>query len=86
MNNFALNFVQILVVVLNMAILGRAILSWVAPNNTGPLSAALYQITEPILAPIRKIMPSTGMFDLSPMIAVFMLDMVIFPLIKSLLA
>jgi YggT family protein len=51
----------------------RAILSWfpnIDPRN--PLIEFLYQVTEPILSPIRSIMPRT-MIDFSPMIATFIL-------------
>jgi YggT family protein len=59
--------------VLAMLVFVRAILSWfpnIDPRN--PLIEALYQVTEPILAPIRSIMPRT-MLDFSPMIATFIL-------------
>ncbi|KPK46889.1 MAG: hypothetical protein AMJ77_04900 [Dehalococcoidia bacterium SM23_28_2] len=62
------------------AILLRVILSWAAlafsidPRN--PLVAALYEITEPILAPIRSIMPRIGMIDLSPFVAMILLEFI----------
>lgn len=33
----------------------------------------LYRVTEPIIDPIRKVMPQTGMLDLSPMAAIIVL-------------
>ena len=51
----------------------RALLSWfpnIDPRN--PLVEILYQLTEPILAPIRSLMPRT-MLDFSPMIASILL-------------
>lgn len=39
-----------------------------------PLIQALNQITEPILEPIRRIMPRLGMIDLSPLIAILLLQ------------
>jgi YggT family protein len=59
--------------VLALLIFARAILSWfpnIDPRN--PLVEFLYQVTEPLLAPIRSIMPRT-MLDFSPMIASFIL-------------
>ncbi|MDG6897186.1 hypothetical protein A6A19_04055 [Actinobacillus delphinicola] len=49
-----------------------AILSWFnrAPN---PLQYILYQLTEPVLKPIRRILPNTGMIDFSPMVLAFIL-------------
>lgn len=71
-----LNFVNILVFVLWGAILARVIISWI-PIGEGspfmPIVRVIYQITEPILAPIRSVLPNTGMLDLSPMIAMLLL-------------
>ena len=55
-----------------LLIIARVILSWVAsPASRNPLVQLVRQVTEPILAPIRSILPRTGMFDLSPMVALF---------------
>ena len=56
-----------------IAIIARALLSWFNMDPRSPLIQALNQITEPILDPIRRIMPRLGMIDLSPMIAIFLL-------------
>lgn len=85
MSSFLGNFFNLLVISLNVAILGRVVMSWVSPNGGDPLSAMLYQVTEPFLAPIRRVLPSAGMFDLSPMVAVLVLDMVILPVVQSIL-
>ena len=42
----------------------RAILSWVSQGHN-PVEAVLHQLTEPMLAPIRRILPPMGGFDLS---------------------
>ncbi len=55
------------------AIFIRALLSWVNPDPYNPLARALDQITEPILAPLRRVVPRIGMVDLTPMIAIFIL-------------
>jgi YggT family protein len=61
--------------VLTIAVFIRVLLSWIPnldPRN--PVIEFIYGITEPILAPIRSIMPRTMMFDFSPMIAIFVLQ------------
>lgn len=63
--------------IMQFAIIGRAILSWFDRTGQNPLSQVLIQLTEPIIAPIRQIMPRTGFIDLSPMIAIFALLIVI---------
>ena len=49
-----------------------AILSWFRRGND-PLSYLLYQLGEPVLAPIRRLLPKTGMIDFSPMVLAFIL-------------
>jgi YggT family protein len=68
------NFVELLTLVLTLLILGRVLVSWAQPTGGGGLTAFLYQVTEPILAPIRRIIPATGGFDWSPMIAILLLS------------
>ena len=43
-----------------------AILSWVNPHS--PITPVVYQLTEPLLRPIRRVVPRLGGFDISPMI------------------
>jgi YggT family protein len=52
-------------------IFGRVLLSWVRLSPYHPVAEWIYRLTEPVLAPIRNMMPQTGMFDWSPMIAMF---------------
>jgi YggT family protein len=55
-----------------LLIIARVILSWVAsPTSRNPVVQLIRQVTDPILEPIRSILPRTGMFDLSPMVALF---------------
>ncbi len=59
-----------------MAIILRAILSWFPIDSRNPLVAFLHDITEPILAPIRQVMPRLGMVDLSPLVAIILIQLV----------
>ena len=57
----------------------RIILSWFPMNPAGPLASVtqvLFRITEPVLGPVRRIVPSLGPFDISPIIVVFLLGIV----------
>ena len=55
-----------------LLIVARVILSWVAsPTSRNPVVQIIRQATDPILLPIQSILPRTGMFDLSPMVALF---------------
>lgn len=59
--------------ILGFAIFARAILSWFPIDRNGPVVRALAAITDPILDPLRKVIPSIGMIDITPMIAMFLL-------------
>ena len=63
-------------------ILINIILSWVAPGTHHPAAALLYQLTEPVMQPFRKLIPPMGGIDLSP-ILVFLSINVVQILIKS---
>jgi YggT family protein len=58
------------------AIFIRIILSWVGMDPQNPVVVFLHEITEPILAPIRRFMPRMGMLDLSPMVAIILLSLI----------
>ncbi len=53
-------------------LLARSILSWVRPDPYheiwGPVTRFVYQVTEPVLAPIRRRLPPSGGMDFSPLI------------------
>jgi YggT family protein len=68
--------VCLIALVLTIAIFARAILSWFNMDPRSPLIQILDSITEPILEPIRRIMPRLGMIDLSPLIAILLLQFV----------
>lgn len=76
MSEFLVQFIYILTYVLSLAIFARAILSWFPVNPDNPLVSILVQITEPILAPLRRVVPRVGMFDFTPMVAIVLLLLV----------
>ena len=74
---FLMNFIRFVVFGLELLILARVLLSWVDPGGRGQLAAFIIQTTEPILAPIRRALPRTGMFDLSPLIVILVLGIIL---------
>ena len=76
-------FVYYLCRILTYAIFARAILSWFMPRRQNLLMLLLDDITEPLLAPLRRVIPRLGMFDLSPLVAIGILYII--PLLLSLL-
>lgn len=56
-------------------VLAQVIMSWIQSMQTSPLYAALSYITQPILWPVRKKLPSPGGFDLSPLVVLLALKL-----------
>ncbi|MBV1872814.1 MAG: YggT family protein, partial [Gammaproteobacteria bacterium] len=70
--------VGVLGLVLNFffwAILIQVVLSWVAPQSNNPAVALIHQITEPIMAPARKLVPAMGGMDFSPIITFMLIQL-----------
>jgi YggT family protein len=70
---FFANFLQFLLMALWALIFGRMIMSWVDPTGRNQVTAFLFQATEPILAPVRRMLPQTGMIDWSGFIVLIVL-------------
>jgi len=75
------NFISAVAEVINIiltlfmyVIIARAILSWVSPDPYNPIVQMLYKVTEPVLSPIRRLVPMwRAGLDLSPMIAILII-------------
>ncbi len=71
------SFKEIVEIVFNIfvfAVFARAILSWFDPGNYNPASSLLQSLTEPLLGLCRKIIPGLGGIDLSPLVALVLLQ------------
>ena len=73
MEAFARNFLSLFIMALIVLIFGRVLVSWVDPSGRNAASAFIIQTTEPILAPVRRMLPKTGMIDFSPTIVLLIL-------------
>ena len=71
------NCVQLLAFVLWFLLIARVVLSWTNPGGGGGLVAFVYQATEPILAPIRRVLPPAGGMDWSPLVAMLLLGVIL---------
>lgn len=70
-----IGLINLALMIFELLILGRVLLSWfpnVDPSN--PLIRVVYDVTEPILRPVRNMMPQTGMFDLSPIVVLLIIQ------------
>ena len=76
MIQFIALFIHYLATALQIALVCRVLISWfnIGPSNSFyPIISIINQITEPVLAPIRKLLPNFGMLDLSPMAAILLM-------------
>ena len=62
-----------LIVLLIMLIFITSLLSWVQPDPRNPMVKLLHGIVDPVLHPIRVLLPSTMGMDFSPMVAILIL-------------
>ena len=76
MSHVLANFVTMLAAVLSLLIRLRVVLSWTNADGCGGFTAFVYQATEPILGPIRRVLPPMGGLDWSPFIAIIVLSLV----------
>jgi len=66
-------FIHYLCRILAITIFIRAILSWFTVNRYNFFIIILDNVVEPILSPLRRIVPRLGMFDITPLLAIFIL-------------
>jgi len=69
-------FVNLLFLGLTIVIFGRVLLSWIPTRLPWGLNDFIFSVSEPILAPIRRVLPMAGGMDLSPLVALVLLQFV----------
>ena len=76
MSSLICNLLQLYVI----ALFARVILSWfpISPGSTmASIFRFLIQVTEPVLGPVRRIIPPLGAFDLSPLVVLLLAELLI---------
>ena len=85
---FLLALVQLLLTLLSLytwVIIIRALISWVSPDPRNPIVQLLSKLTEPVLRPLRRLLPphKTGNIDVSPILAILLIQLVRYTIIYS---
>jgi YggT family protein len=80
--------VQLVLTLLSLytwVIIIRALISWVSPDPANPIVRLLARLTEPVLAPLRRLLPprSTGGLDLSPILAILAIQLVRYTIVYT---
>lgn len=68
--------IQAVVNIFSLLILARIFMSWLQPDPYNPIVQFLHNVTEPFLAPVRKILPPAGMFDFSPIVVLILAQII----------
>ncbi len=72
---FLISFFDLLFTLLGFAIIARALVSWVPIDRYHPVVRILDQITDPILAPLRRVIPPIGgAIDITPIVALILIQ------------
>ena len=82
MSDVIVNFIRLLAMFLWLMLIARVLMSWTNPRGGGGLTAFVYQMTEPFLAPIRRLLPPTSGVDWSPLIAMLLLGVIVRVLVR----
>lgn len=80
------NFISWLLDIYTWIIIAAALISWVSPDPRNPIVKFLHWATEPVLAPVRRLLPpwKTGGLDLSPLIVIIGIQFVDRVILRSL--
>jgi YggT family protein len=70
------NLLALFLNVITFAIFFRALASWFPIDREGAVLRALDAITEPVLEPLRRVVPTIGMIDITPMVAMILLQVI----------
>jgi YggT family protein len=71
-----LGVVSLLLKIFWVSMIIMVIVSWIAPGTRNPAAELAYQISEPVLAPFRRLIPSIGGMDISPIFAFIAIQLV----------
>jgi YggT family protein len=74
---FLATFVYYLLQILLLAILVRVVLTWFPVDQNNRIIRIINEVTEPVLAPFRRVIPRIGMFDLSPIAAMLVIQVIL---------
>jgi YggT family protein len=69
-----MRLIATLIDVYSFVVLLAVIMSWMGTVRRSPPAMIVYRLTEPVLAPIRSVLPPMGGLDLSPMVLLFALQ------------
>ena len=67
--------INLLFTIYLVTVIAQAILSWIGPGTYNPLTSLLYTINEPVLRPVRRLIPAISGIDLSPLVVLILIQL-----------
>ena len=77
-----MNLLVLLLQLVGALFLARVVFSWIRPGPTSamyPIARFVDRVTEPIVAPIRRVLPRAGGFDFSVTVVLLVISVVLIP-------
>jgi len=59
-----------------LLILVRVLFSWIRPDPYNPIVRVVHQLTDPVMEPLRRIIPPMGMVDITPIVALILISII----------
>ena len=69
-------FIDLFTLVFNFLLLSRVILSWFLPADANLFTRTIYELTEPVLSPVRRLLPRSSVLDLAPLVTFLLLQLI----------
>jgi len=82
---YVVYLIQAIAYLMKLAILARLLISWTYTDPYNPLVHFLYRVTEPLLRPLRQILPTWREVDFSPVVALVIIQLVEWLLVRLVL-
>jgi len=79
------NLIKEVIYVYIFIILIQVVISWVNPGAYNPATVIMYQLSEPVLKPVKRLLPSAGGFDFSPLVVLIGFQLLIILLVSPLM-
>tara|TARA_R110002072_G_scaffold117433_2_gene248517 strand:- start:40 stop:627 length:588 start_codon:yes stop_codon:yes gene_type:complete len=79
------NLLKTVIYVHMFIIIIQIVISWVNPGAYNPITVIMYQLSEPVLKPARRLIPPAGGFDFSPMLVIIIMQLMIILLVSPLM-
>ena len=79
------NLLQTLIYIHMFIIIIQIVISWVNPGAYNPITVIMFQLSEPVLKPARRLIPPAGGFDWSPLVILIIMNLMIILMVSPLM-